>query len=206
MANQTDRIQELEAQIAELQRQVAELTPKPAPPKPKPYVERPVTIIQHAAPRPPDEALPSNEQFLKVQQIVLAKFQMLEPRGDRGLSADEFHVQFRRAFSWLLAIDRLERDRVDTGRFLADWIDKASQYHRNADIGVKPFLCAAIAIGDLTIYSDFSNLPFDCSLGLRDCYRGGGDWTAGWKRVLAGNLLMPVAPPRRSSPTRIIFR
>jgi hypothetical protein len=74
MANQTDRIQELEALIAELQRQVAELTPKPAPPKPKPYVERPVTIIQHAAPRPPDEALPSNEQFLKVQQIVLAKF------------------------------------------------------------------------------------------------------------------------------------
>ena len=94
----------------------------------------------------------------------------------------------------------------DNSRFQADWVDKARQYHRNADIGIKPFLCACIAVGDLTIYSDFSNLPFDCRLGLRDCYRGGGDWAASWKRVLSGQLLMPVAPPRRSSPAHISFR
>jgi hypothetical protein len=71
---------------------------------------------------------------------------------------------------------------------------------------MKPFLAAAIAVGDLTIYSDFSNLPFDCSLGIRDCYRGGGDWAAGWKRVLAGNLLIPVTLPKRSSVAHISFR
>lgn len=102
--NRDTEIAEAKAQIADLQRQIAALTPKPAPPKP--YFERPVTIVEHGPPRPPSEALPSDEQFLELQRIVLAKFPMLEPRGERGLSPDEFHVQFKRAFSWLLVIGR----------------------------------------------------------------------------------------------------
>ena len=105
-----------------------------------------------------------------------------------------------------MVVDRLERDRVDTNKFLVFRTDKARAYNRNADIGVRPFLAAALAVGDVKIYSDFSNLPFDTSIFLCDCYRGGGDHSAGWRRVLQGQLLMPTAPPKTSGPVSISFR
>ena len=71
---------------------------------------------------------------------------------------------------------------------------------------MRPFLCAALAVGDCLIFSSFGNLPYDTSLGLRDFYGNRPDSAAGWKRVLAGDLLMPVAPPRQSSPVHISFR
>ena len=70
---------------------------------------------------------------------------------------------------------------------------------------MKAFLCAALAVGDCLIFSNFSNLPFDTSVGLRDFYGSRADSAGGWKRVLAGELLMPVAPPRQSSPVHISF-
>ena len=85
------------------------------------------------------------------------------------------------------------------------WIDKARAYNSNAAIGVRPFLAACLAIGDVTIYSAFSNLPYDTSIGLRDCSRGNGDWAAGWKRVLQGQLLMPTAPPKMSGAVSVSF-
>jgi len=59
-------------------------------------------------------------------------------------------------------------------------------------IGIKPFLVACIAAGDVLIMGDFSNLPYDPSLGLRDIQCVGN--LAGWQRVLNGELLMTVAP------------
>jgi hypothetical protein len=47
--------------------------------------------------------------------------------------------------------------------------------------------CSAMGIGDVTIFSDFSNLPFDYSLSLGDGPRAeNADLTAGWRRELAG--------------------
>ena len=71
---------------------------------------------------------------------------------------------------------------------------------------MKPFLAACIAIGDCLVYSRFNNLPFDTSLGLRDIFRGGGDWTASWRGVLAGGKLLVVAPPPLSRQASISLR
>ena len=192
----------LEQKNAALERRLAELEPKPAQ---KPTQHRPVTIVS-VTPTASADALPDAEQFVELQRIVLEKFPRLAPNGERGQTPDEFHAQFQRAFRWLAIAGRLERDRVDTSRFLVDWVDKAKRYNRNEDIGVKAFLCAALAVGDCLIFSNFSNLPFDTSLGLRDFYGSRADSSAGWRRVLAGDLLMPVAPPRQSSPVHISFR
>ena len=200
--NYESRIAELEAQVAALQ---AAAAPKPVAPKPPQRENRPVTIVS-LTPVASADAMPDAEQFVELQRIVLEKFPRLAPNGERGQTPDEFHAQFQRAFKWLMVTGRLERDRVDTSCFLVDWVDKAKRYNRNEDIGVKAFLCAALAVGDCTIYSNFGNLPFDTSLGLRDFYGSRADSAAGWKRVLAGEMLMPVAPPRQSSPVHISFR
>lgn len=200
-------IADLKEQVAALQATVARLQPAAPlePVAPKPTQHRPVTIVS-VTPTASADALPDAEQFVELQSIVLEKFQRLAPTGDRGQSPDEFHAQFQRAFKWLMVTGRLERDRVDTSRFLVDWVDKAKRYNRNEDIGLKAFLCAALAVGDCLIFSNFSNLPWDTNVGLRDFYGSRVDSAAGWRRVLAGNLLMPVAPPRQSSPVHISFR
>jgi hypothetical protein len=211
MKTNTERdaeIAELKAQVASLQATFAQLqaaTPQPAAPKPPQRESRPVTIVS-LTPVASADALPDAEQFVELQRIVLEKFPRLAPNGERGQTPGEFHAQFQRAFRWLLVIDRLEHPRVANDRWLTFWVDKARAYNRNDDIGIKPFIAACLAVGDVTIYSDFSNLPFDCSIGLRDMYRGGGDHSGGWRRVLAGDLLMPVAPPKTGGPTRISFR
>ena len=56
--------------------------------------------------------------------------------------------------------------------------------------------------GDCLIFSNFSNLPFDTSVGLRDFYGSRADSAGGWKRVLAGELLMPVRSRRRGKAAR----
>jgi hypothetical protein len=199
IANLEQRNAEFEQRNAALEQRLAALEPKPAP---KPTQHRPVTIT-HLLPVAAVDAMPNAEEFLQLQQIVLAKFPILAVP---NLAPDEFDLQFQRAFAWLMVTGRLERDRVDTSRFLGDWIDKAKRHNRNEDIGVKAFLCAALAVGDCTIYSSFGNLPFDTSLGLRDFHGNRVDSAAGWKRVLAGEMLMPVAPPKTSGPVSISFR
>ena len=133
MAN-TDRLDALERENAKLRSQLAVLghqlekhlaqtepvSPEPAP-KPPQRENRPVSIVS-LTPVASADAMPSDEQFFQLQQIVLAKFPALE---QAGLAPDEYHLQFRRAFRWLMVTGRLERDRVDTSRFLVDWIDKA---------------------------------------------------------------------------------
>ena len=197
-ASLEQRNAELEQRNVALERRLAKLEPAPA----APHRHRPV-VVTYPTPVARSETLPTDEEFEQLQQIVLTKFPALELA---GLAPDEYHRQFQRAFRWLMIVERLEQNRVATDRWLTFWLDKARAYSGNADIGVRPFLAACIAIGDVTIYSNFSNLPFDCSIGLRDCVRGGGDWAAGWRRVLAGNLLMPVAPPKMGGPMRISFR
>ncbi len=120
---------------------------------------------------------------------------------------DQFHQHFRAAFAWLLTTRRLEEKRVATDKALAYWLDRATRFNNNQPIAAAPFCASAIACGDIYIYSNFSNLPFDVSLGLGDGYRSGSvDRTAGWRRVLNGELLMPVAPPKRNNPAYISFR
>ncbi len=193
------RVAELELQLARMQAAVA---PKPEPAPAAPPRHRPV-IITHLTPVARPGTMPGDAEFAELQRIVLEKFPALELA---GLAADEYHSQFQRAFRWLLVVDRLEQNRVASDHWLTFWLDKAKTYNSNSDIGVRPFLAACLAVGDVTIYSAFSNLPYDTSVGLRDCYRGGGDWAAGWKRVLAGQMLMPVAPPKMPGPVHISFR
>src|SRR5689334_14482567 len=140
----TDRLDALERENAELRSRVVvlahqleehlaqtEQAVQPAP-APKPTQHRPVTIVS-VTPTASADAMPDSDQFAELQRIALEKFPRLAPTGDRGQSPDEFHAQFQRAFKWLMVTGRLERDRVDTSRFLVDWIDKAKSYNRNAD-------------------------------------------------------------------------
>ena len=92
--------------------------------------------------------------------------------------------------------------RVATDRWLMDWIDRARRYNNNANISAKAFAAACVGVGDVTILSDFSTLPLNTSIGLRDCYRAGS--SAGWRRLLNCELLMPVAPPGRTPSSRML--
>ncbi len=121
---------------------------------------------------------------------------------------DQFHHHFRAAFGWLLTVPRLEERRVASDKALVFWLDRATRYNDNQPIAAGPFCAAAIAVGDVYIYSDFSNLPFDCSLGLGDGYRSGSvDRAAGWKRILTGEFPPLLEAPRRvSGAQHISFR
>lgn len=83
------------------------------------------------------------------------------------------------------------------------WLDRAARASREP-IGVKPFCAAAVACGDIYIYSSFDNLPYDVSLGLADMYRAAND--TGWRNVLAGGKLLVVAPPKLGGAMHISCR
>lgn len=108
MARDTE-IAELKQQIANMQVEIAELKaatpPKPAAPPPKPREHRMVTIVPSGPPQPPAEMLPSDQEFAKLQQIMLQKFPLLVPREQ---SMEQFTQQFVRAFRWLLIVGRME--------------------------------------------------------------------------------------------------
>ncbi len=81
-----------------------------------------------------------------------------------------------------------------------------------ADVGLKPFLAAVVAVGDCC-YSTLDRLPYDLAVGLTDAFRHVErvDLTSWWRRVLTGKLGTPIAlypqsvvvPPRAMIQTRL---
>ncbi len=154
-------------------------------------------------PHVPKEALPTDFEFKRLQDIALEWFPVLVPRGDRALSMDEFHAQFKLSFAWLLTAARREGL---AGKYdIAFWAGKAARFHRRDGLGIKPFLCAAVAVGDVP-FSTFNDLPYGLALGLVDADRNVDVSQArvAWQRVLAGKLLAPIAlyPSSTVSPQR----
>lgn len=186
------RLAALEARNAELEQQVAALqaaAPKPAPAPPP--VGRPVTIIHGASVRVPVEAMPDTEQLQHLQEIILRTYPILVPRGPEALPVNQFALQFRKCFEWLLTARR--HDGLNTRYSVEHWINMAARFHGEREFGYKPFLAAVVAVGDCA-YSTLDRLPYDLGVGLAEGPRGQSDLTAGWKRVLhEGGVLKPIA-------------
>lgn len=191
MTKQTDV--QLEARVAELELQLAALRAAAAPKAPSPPVEPYTTVLHGVAPRPrvPVEALPDDSQFMELQDAVLARYPVLVPQGLQALPMDQFHKQFRKCFEWLLTARR--QNGLNNKYGVEYWIKQAASFHNEESFGLKPFLAAAVACGDIQ-YSTLDRLPYDLAVGLVYGAREAVvDLSAGWWGVLAGRFVDPTA-------------
>jgi hypothetical protein len=101
------------------------------------------------------------------------------------------------------------REGLAGGYDIAYWVGKAARFHRRDGFGIKPFMTATIACGDIP-FSTLDRLPYDLAVGLVDDDRNVDVTQArvAWQRVLAGKLLAPIAlyPTSTVSPPRPMVR
>jgi hypothetical protein len=193
----TDRIQQLEDQVARLQSEIAILRGDKPTVVPHPIDDRPLlTILQ-----PPAIELPAAEQCRKLIEIVGRSHPLLQRRYSMRWHDEEdreLHAGFFTSVRFIATLGRAAAP--DGSVYLSHWIDRCRDWTRLLDctpsgnIGVSFFL-AAVAMG---VPYQFGNdamgvLP---AVGLR--LHGGERMTSdGWKQALAGNVLAPTLLARR---------
>jgi hypothetical protein len=194
-----DRLAELEKQAAAITAEIAALKAgktSPPPPPVKPIDDRPLITVLH----PAAIELPTAEQCRKLIEVIGRNHPVLKPHFSMRWH-DEEERELHAGFSTSVRfISTLGRTPVDTTRYLSFWTDRCRDWARLIDynpvgnIGTSFFL-AAVAMG----------VPFQLgnnamgvlpAVGLRE--HGGERMTAdGWKRTLAGDVLLPTQPDRR---------
>jgi hypothetical protein len=152
--SQTDRITELEIEVADLRAQLAELTkPAPAPPteppKPRAVVEQGprVYIVPASNPR---FVVPNAGELSQLRAIVLRAVPALAPQADRfgNVPDDAFDREFAiavRAVGTILS----QRDSVDHSRGVGFWVDHLNEQQRltgRPSIDSQAFITAALAL------------------------------------------------------------
>jgi hypothetical protein len=140
--------------------------------------------------------LPNEAERARIITVVCNRYPTLLPSADsRWADSDraEFSQNFARAFEWVSTQGRA--DEVDRTRYVDFWINQAEEYSRlrgwSGNIGGALF-AAVIGAGDVKFLPG-NNQGDVWAIGLKTF--GGRPATDAWRRVLAGQLLPPVAGP-----------
>ena len=146
---------------------------------------------------------PTSKELRRLADVVIAKYPKLGPRRSlKGLLDDELAEDFYNGFSW--AFERLgfiyRANTPDTKHYVSHWANEARDWlalHRPAHCGNigAGFLPAVIAHGDICFTPGDEQRGVVWSVGLTSY--GGRVANDGWRRVLAGELMPPVASERR---------
>jgi hypothetical protein len=143
----------------------------------------------------PDPFDPDDAQYDELLRIVQQLYPALVPKlGDspRGDQEANYRKQFTGAMRYLFQARRSDIGKLATGYAASYWTDAAGEYARTG-ISLKAFCSAVVAVGDVN-YAKFDNFPYDLAFGLSLGARSErADPAAGWKRVLAGQLVAPTA-------------
>lgn len=138
---------------------------------------------------------PSDEQYAALLAIVQERYPVLVPKfGDspRGDQKANYQKQFTAAMRYLFQARRSDVGKLATGYAASYWTDEVER-HARTGISLKAFCSAVVAVGDVN-YAKFDNFPYDLAFGLSLGARSErADPAAGWKRVLAGQLVAQTA-------------
>ena len=138
---------------------------------------------------------PSDEQYAALLAIVQERYPVLVPKFGDSPHADQeaaYKKQFAGAMRYLFQARRSDIGKLATNYAASYWADAAGEYARTG-ISLKAFCSAVVAVGDVN-YAKFDNFPYDLAFGLSLGARSErADPAAGWKRVLAGQLVAPTA-------------
>ena len=194
----------IEKRVAALERENRDLRARLealAPTKVTPLPLSPVRIVSPPLAR---IALPTEDEFRRLLEVVLTRYPILKPRDTQG-----FEAEFRWAFQFLQHTGRREKLNRDHG--LLFWIDTAAAWLREhkiapsvLGIGGTAFVAAAIASGDI-LYTSPDEFPH-ISFGLVP-FGGGIPAKDYWRRALSGTLLeamAPLHPKPAPAPSRIV--
>jgi hypothetical protein len=210
----TDRIAALEAKIASAQAELAAIKAggKAVPPTQPPRDDRAgVRIVQLV--ESSNFVWPTPKELRKLYDIVLGKYPQLGPYKDitnpmGSVTADEHFDGFCSAFERLGYIGRSAAP--DHKHYVSHWAFEAVEWlrlHRpgfqgNVSAG---FLAAVLAHGDICFVIGDGSRGIVWSVGLASY--GGTKATDKWRKVLAGEMMSPIAPERRfapPSPARVV--
>lgn len=196
------RLDTLEAEVAALKVNagVAEVEPAAPDVAPVKYVEPKVSITYPKA--QPDIAMPTEPELWRILRVVLNTYQLRRPNLNPRYEEEDmagFFREFSAAFAGISLLRRIEE--IDHKHTLMWWANEAMRQLGNTapqDINSAAFLAATIGAGDIkfTLTDSYGNVS---AVGLA---RSGGRpaTEAGWRRVLNGQLLLPV-PGRFGAPS-----
>lgn len=197
----TDRIQQLEDQVARLQSEIATLRGNKPTVVPPPVDRAGVRVTQLV--EPSSFIRPTRKELSELLAVVVAKYPKLGPpktmlgRND-GLEAEDFAAGFEWAFERLGFIGRAAVP--DTKHYVGHWVEECKEWlrlHRPAHRGSvgAAFLCAAIAHRDIPYTVGDEQRGIVWSIGVTT--HGGTKASDAWRKVLNGDLMPPVMPERR---------
>ena len=198
----TERIQQLERQVASLTAEIAQLKAgKPAarvtPPPKDDQRGVSVSIVETAQPI----EMPSDAELSRLMTIVHEKYSQLRPADRTDIGHADFFDGFNAAFT---RIAYLKRTPLPDIKHYVSWhTDECQEWLRLHCPGARgriaaAYLTAILASGDIPYTVGDPNTGTVWAVGVSSFT--GKPATAAWKKVLRGELLAPSAPPRAFAP------
>jgi hypothetical protein len=185
------RLDTLEAEVAALNAGLVK--PAAQDVAPAKFVEGEVRITYPIERSP--IAMPTEPELWRILRVVLSAYQLRRPDSDPRYEDEDmagFFREFCAAFEGISHFRRTEE--IDHKHTLSWWANEAMRRLGNTapqDINSGAFLAAVIGAGDVqfTLTDSHGNVS---AVGLA---RSGGRpaTEAGWRRALAGQLLLPIA-------------
>ena len=209
MAKQIDdsnRIAELESQLAQLKTELASLRPAPKPAL-KPYVEEGTRVTLEPPPFMKPDDFPTKSQLASLLRNVFSAYPRLEP----AAGPSDSHVEsFEKSF---LALCHIRRSPEIKHKYMSDWRDYAQEILAGlgswAKLDLGAFCCAVIAHGDIPYSHPNHPQNFSTSAGL---VIGGGTagkaYSGAWRKVFeSGRVNAPVeiAVPRNVMSQNVVI-
>jgi hypothetical protein len=185
------RLDTLEAEVAELKVTAGLVKPAARDAESAKFVERGVTITH------PEEinriVLPNESEYRKLLAVVLDAYpQLRRSNNPRYATEDEagFFREFCAAFERISRLLRTEK--VDHKRSVSWWANEANQQRfGREEIRGLAFIAATVGAGDVSfVEADHNGNSWAFALAFG---AGRPATEAGWRRVLNGQLLAPIA-------------